>query len=116
MVVLHEYQGNNTWSQLGTPIFASGGSPTIGGNQSINTTVNVTGLTITNSPQTYTGNPIAATVTCSSTGAVTNIQYNGSGTVPTAAGTYAITADCAANGNYAALTAASAGEIGRAHV
>ena len=57
-------------------------------------------VSVTNTPQTFTGSPIAATVTCSSGGAVSNIKYNGSSTVPTNAGTYAITANCAANGNY----------------
>ena len=68
-------------------------------------------LSVTNSPQTYTGSAIAATVSCSSDGAVSNIKYNGSTTVPTDAGTYAVTANCAANGNYSALTDASAGNL-----
>ena len=68
-------------------------------------------LSVTNSPQVYTGSPIAATVTCSSTGALTNIQYNGSSTVPTNAGTYAITADCAGDSSYATVTGASAGNF-----
>lgn len=68
-------------------------------------------LSVTNSPQTYTGSAIAATVSCSSDGAVSNIKYNGSTTVPTDAGTYAVTANCAANGNYSALTDASAGNF-----
>ena len=68
-------------------------------------------LSITNSPQVYTGSQKTATVTCSSGGAVSNIQYAASSTAPTNIGTYAVTADCAANGNYAALTAASAGNF-----
>ena len=68
-------------------------------------------LSVTNSPQMYTGSPIAASVTCSSSGAVSNIKYNSSSTVPTNAGTYAVTADCAANGSYGAATAASAGNF-----
>jgi len=68
-------------------------------------------LSVTNSPQTYTGSPIAATVTCSSGGAVSNVQYNSSGTLPINVGTYAVTANCAANVNYSALTGASAGNF-----
>jgi hypothetical protein len=66
-------------------------------------------LSVTNSTVTYTGNPIAAIVNCSSGGAVTNVKYDSSATIPTNAGTYAVTADCEATGNYLALTAASAG-------
>jgi len=68
-------------------------------------------VAVSNSPQTYTGSPIAATVTCSSGGAVTDIKYNGSTTAPTDADTYAVTADCAATGNYTALNDASAGDF-----
>jgi MBG domain/IPTL-CTERM motif len=68
-------------------------------------------LSITNTPQTYTGSPIAAVMTCSSGGAVSNVKYNSSSTVPTNAGTYAVTANCAANGNYSALTDAAAGNF-----
>ena len=68
-------------------------------------------VSVTNSPQTYTGSAIAATVTCSSDGAVSNVKYNGSSTVPTNAGTYAVTANCAANGNYSAVTDAVAGNF-----
>ena len=71
----------------------------------------VPSLSITNSPQTYSGSAIAAAVTCSSGGAISNVQYNGSGTVPSAAGAYAVTANCAANGNYSAVTGASAGNF-----
>ena len=48
---------------------------------------------VTNSPQTYTGSPIAATVSCAGGGASSNIKYNTSATIPTNAGTYAITAN-----------------------
>lgn len=71
----------------------------------------VPSLSITNSPQTYRSSPIAAVVTCSSGGAVSNILYGPSSTAPTNAGTYAVTADCAANGNYSAVTGASAGNF-----
>ena len=71
----------------------------------------VPSLSITNSPQTYSGSAIAAAVTCSSGGAISNVQYNGSTTVPTNAATYAVTANCAANGSYSALTGASAGSF-----
>ena len=59
---------------------------------------------VTNSPQTYTGSPIAAAVTCSGSGAVSNIKYDGSATTPTNAGTYAVTANCGAVTNYNAGT------------
>jgi len=68
-------------------------------------------LSVTNSPQTYTGSPIAATVSCLGGGAVSNVQYNGSSTVPTNAATYAVTANCAASSNYSAVTGASAGNF-----
>lgn len=68
-------------------------------------------LSVTNSPQTYTGSAIAAAVNCSSGGAVSNVLYNGSSTVPSAAGTYAIMADCAASGSYSAVTGGSAGNF-----
>ncbi len=68
-------------------------------------------VSVDNSPQSYSGSPIAATVTCSSGGAVSNLKYDGSLTAPTNAGTYAVTADCAANGNYAAATGLSAGDF-----
>ena len=42
---------------------------------------------------------------------VSNVRYNGSTTVPTSAGTYVITADCAASANYAAVTGASFGSF-----
>ena len=68
-------------------------------------------LSITNTPQTYTGSPISAAVSCQGGGAVSNVQYNGSLTVPTNAATYAVTANCAASTNYSALTDASAGSF-----
>jgi hypothetical protein len=66
-------------------------------------------ISVNNSPQTYTGSAIPAQVSCSSGGVVSNILYNGRSTVPSALGVYAITANCAANGNYSALTDALAG-------
>jgi hypothetical protein len=68
-------------------------------------------LSVTNSPQLYTGSPIAAAVSCSSGGAVSNVLYNGSSTVPSAEGTYEITANCAANGGDLPLIGASAGNF-----
>ena len=68
-------------------------------------------LSVTNSPQSYTGSPIAATVTCSSGGSASNILYNGSSSVPSAAGTYAITANCAAGSNLLAVIGGSAGNL-----
>jgi hypothetical protein len=44
-------------------------------------------------------------------GVVSNVLYNGSSSVPSATGTYAITANCAASTNYSAVTGASAGNF-----
>ena len=66
---------------------------------------------VTNSPQTYTGSPIAATISCSGSGAVSNIKYDGSSTTPTNAATYAVTANCAAATNYNAGTDLVAGNF-----
>jgi hypothetical protein len=70
-------------------------------------------LSVSNSPQTYTGSAIAATVTGSVAGTVANVKYDGSATVPSIAGTYAITADFAPtdSANYNSLTATSAGNF-----
>ena len=77
----------------------------------VSTAYPVPTLSITNTPQTYTGSPISAAVSCQGGGAVGNVQYNGSLTVPTNAATYAVTANCAASTNYSALTNASAGNF-----
>ena len=67
---------------------------------------------MTNSPVTYTGSAQAAAVSGSVSGTVSNVKYNGSSTVPTNAGTYAITADFASgDANYGNLTGASAGNF-----
>jgi hypothetical protein len=66
-------------------------------------------LSISNSPQTYTGSGLSATVSCPGGGTVSNVLYGTSATLPIAAGTYAVTANCAASSNYAAVTNASAG-------
>ena len=50
-------------------------------------------LSVTNSPVVYNGLPQAAIVTPSVAGNVSNVRYNNSATVPTNAGTYAVTAD-----------------------
>lgn len=68
-------------------------------------------LATINSPQTYTGSALAAAVSCSSAGTVSNVLYDGNASVPAGAGTYAVTADCAAAGIYSALTGASAGNF-----
>ena len=70
-------------------------------------------LSVTNSPVTYTASPQSATVTGSVAGTVSSITYDGSSTVPTNAGTYAITADFAPtdSANYNSLTGASAGNF-----
>lgn len=70
-------------------------------------------VSVTNSPQTYTGSPIAATVNGSVAGTVSDVKYDGSATVPTNAGTYAVTADFAPTDttNYNNLDDASAGSF-----
>ena len=59
------------------------------------------------------GSPQSATVNSSTPGVVSNVKYNGSATVPTAAATNAITADFAPTDNtdYNSLTGASAGNF-----
>lgn len=68
-------------------------------------------LSVTNSPVTYNGSPQAAAVSGSVDGVVSDIKYNGSSTVPTDAGTYAVTGDFTPidTVNYASLNDASAG-------
>jgi hypothetical protein len=70
-------------------------------------------LSVTNSPVTYNGSPQAATISPSTPGTVSNVKYNGSATVPTNAGTYAVTADFTPTDttNYNSLTGASAGNF-----
>jgi hypothetical protein len=86
---------------------------------------NVTGLTVTinvlpitptisvtNSPVTYNGMPQSAALSGSVAGTVSNLKYSGLSTVPTDAGTYAVTADFTpASSNYASLTGAAAGDF-----
>jgi hypothetical protein len=70
-------------------------------------------LYVSNSPMTYDGSPQAATVEADVAGAVSNVLYNDSATVPTGAGTYAVTADFVPTdtANYNSLTAAAAGDF-----
>jgi MBG domain len=73
-------------------------------------------LAVSNSPQTYNGLPQAATVVISVSsvgGTVSNVKYDGSATVPTNAGTYAVTADFAPtdSANYNTLIGLSAGNF-----
>jgi trimeric autotransporter adhesin len=70
-------------------------------------------LTVTNSPLPYSGSAQAAVVTASVPGTVSNVKYSGSATVPSSAGTYAITADFTPTDTttYASLTGASAGNF-----
>lgn len=70
-------------------------------------------LSITNSPVTYNGSPQAATVSGSISGSVSNIRYDGSSTIPTDVGTYAVTADFTPTDgtSYTSLTAVSAGNF-----
>jgi len=70
-------------------------------------------LAVANSPVIYNGLPQAATVNGSVSGSVSNVKYNGSATVPSAAASYAITADFAPadSTNINSLTGASAGNF-----
>ena len=71
-------------------------------------------LTVSNSPQTYTGAGLAATVTLTSSvpGAVTNVRTGGAAT-QTTAGTYAVTADFVPTdtANYTSLIDVAAGNF-----
>ncbi|MEI8291499.1 MAG: MBG domain-containing protein, partial [Verrucomicrobiota bacterium] len=70
-------------------------------------------LIVDNPSVPYDGSAHSATVLCAVAGTVSNVKYNGSTTVPSAAGTYAITADFAPTdtSNYNSLTGASAGNF-----
>lgn len=68
-------------------------------------------LSVTNSPVTYNGSAQSATVSGTGGGTVSNIKYDGSYSVPTNAGTYAVTADIAASMNYSAATNLLAGNF-----
>jgi hypothetical protein len=69
-------------------------------------------LSVTNSPVTYDGLAHAAVITSSVVGAVSNIHYNGSVTIPIKPGLYAVTADfTSSDPNYADLVGASAGDF-----
>jgi hypothetical protein len=81
----------------------------------VNNTINqaTPTVSVTNSPVNYSGAPQAAIVTGSVTGVVSNIQYNGSSTIPSDIGVYTVTADFvpADTTNYSSLTGASAGNF-----
>ena len=66
-----------------------------------------------NSPVVYDGTPQAAVVTGSVDGEVSNVLYDGLATIPTDAGTYAVTADFTPEDtlNYASLTDEPAGDF-----
>jgi|GEM_PF-2773760 len=68
---------------------------------------------VTNSPVTYSGSPLAAEVSGSVAGAVSDIKYNGSTELPVAVGTYAVTADLLPTDttNYYSLDDAAAGNF-----
>lgn len=73
-------------------------------------------LSVTNSPLTYTGQPqpaVVALINSSAPGTLANVRYNGSAAVPTAAGTYAVTADFLPNDtvNFRNRTGVSAGNL-----
>jgi autotransporter-associated beta strand protein len=72
-------------------------------------------VTLTPSVVTYSGSPQGTTITAAPLGVwtVSNIKYNGSATVPTAPGVYAVTADFTPNDpdTYATLTGGAAGDF-----
>ena len=70
-------------------------------------------LSITNSPLTYNGSSQAVVITTSVAGTVSSVRYSSSSTIPTDAGTYAITANFTPTNttNYNTLTGASAGNF-----
>ena len=70
-------------------------------------------LSVTNSPVTFNGAPQAAILSNSVPGTISNVRYSGLLTVPTNAGTYAITADFAPTDttHYNNLSSASAGNF-----
>ncbi len=70
-------------------------------------------LSISNGTITYSGSQVAASVSGSVAGTVSNIKYGGSSTTPTTAGTYSVTADFAPTdaSNYSSLTGVSAGSF-----
>jgi len=99
-LVTATYAGNTNFS-------GSNGSQTVTVNKATPT------VSVTNSPVTYNGSQQAAAVSGSVAGVVSNIKYNGSSTIPTDAGTYAVTADFSPTDttNYNSLADASAGDF-----
>jgi hypothetical protein len=71
------------------------------------------GLTITNSPATYTGSSQAVAISSSVPGTISSLLYSGSSKVPSKAGTYAITASFKPSDttDYVSLTGASVGSF-----
>jgi hypothetical protein len=105
---------NATISVTNSTTSCSGG-PGIPFTLTINKATPTASLSVTNSPA-YNGSPQSAAVgvtTSSVPGTAQNIQYNGSSTAPTNAGTYPVTADFVPNDttNYNGLTALSAGNF-----
>jgi len=96
----------------GSTAFATSTSSTL--TQAVNSTSKTNPiLAVTNSGVTANGSPQAAVVSASVSGTVSNLLYSGSSTVPSAAGTYAITANFTPSNttNYNSLTNASAGNF-----
>lgn len=96
----------------GTVLGTSAGDVSYWNDNSVSTKINPT-LSVTNSPQIWTGYSIAVTVSGSVSGTVSNVLYDGSSTVPINSGTYAITADFVPDDttHYNNLTGASAGDF-----
>jgi hypothetical protein len=71
------------------------------------------GLTITNSPATYTGSSQAVAISSSVPGTISSMLYSGSSKVPSKAGTYAITASFKPSDttDYVSLTGVSVGSF-----
>jgi hypothetical protein len=96
----------------GSATFAASASPALTQTVNNSSKTNPT-LTVTNSPVTSNGSPQAAKVSASVSGRVSNVRYSGSSTVPSAPGTYAITANFTPSDttDYNSLTNASAGNF-----
>jgi len=109
--VVLSYANDHHWSdEYGKPFAGVAGYQLV---ELAGTVIGTPTLSVTNSPVIYDGSAHAAVVVGSVDGTVSNVKYNGSSDVPTALGTYAVTADFAPvdNTNYSSLTAAPAGNF-----
>jgi len=90
-VVVVAYQGGNANYYAATPV-----TNTI----TVNYATAIVTLTPSTLSQTYSGAPCVVTATTVPSGLTTNITYNGSGTAPTAAGSYAVTGTVVSSSMY----------------